>query len=173
MLRMLPEYYDYMEQEPDSFIAKMFGMFSVKIDKFESLHVMIMQNTMPHIDGAEMHYVFDMKGSSINREVLKKKKNSELKRPTGGRVLKDLDYVRLKELKNFFNLDEDMSEPILSQLCKDSSFLMSQQFMDYSLLLGIRKIEDGSAPDESTKMNLANFAINEPSIVSEGNAGVQ
>jgi len=116
-------------------------MYTVRIDKFEPIHVMIMQNTMPNIDGTDLHYVFDMKGSSINREVLKKKKPSELAEPTGGKVLKDLDYIKLKELKNFFLLEKHQSDPILSQLQKDSNFLMSEKFMDYSLLMGIRRVK--------------------------------
>mmetsp|Transcript_31775 Transcript_31775/g.48773 ORF Transcript_31775/g.48773 Transcript_31775/m.48773 type:complete len:116 (+) Transcript_31775:1788-2135(+) len=107
MIRVLPKYYEYLEDNKDCYIAKMFGMFTVRIARFESIHVMVMQNTMPNIDKTELHYVFDMKGSSINREVLKRKKDSQLADPTGGKVLKDLDYVRLKELKNFFKLDKD------------------------------------------------------------------
>ena len=59
---------------------------------------MIMQNTMPDVHDTTLAYAFDMKGSSINREVLKDKKNEDLKlmRPTGGKILKDLDYLRLK-----------------------------------------------------------------------------
>ena len=102
------------EKSLESFIAKMFGMYTVQIDKFESIHVMVMQNTKPNIEGTELHYVFDMKGSSINREVLKRKSASELKDPTGGKVLKDLDYVRLKELKNFFTLEKIQADPILT-----------------------------------------------------------
>jgi len=47
-----------------------------------------------------------MKGSSINREVLKGISTDELIKmePTGGETLKDLDYVRLNENKNFFNM---------------------------------------------------------------------
>mmetsp|Transcript_29894 Transcript_29894/g.45707 ORF Transcript_29894/g.45707 Transcript_29894/m.45707 type:complete len:191 (+) Transcript_29894:1507-2079(+) len=84
MLRVLGRYHTYMEENRSSFIAKMFGMYTVRIAKFEPIHVMVMQNTMPNIENTELNYVFDMKGSSINREVLKKKKNSELKEPTGG-----------------------------------------------------------------------------------------
>ena len=50
-----------------------------------------------------------MKGSQINREVLKKLNVKELIRngPTGGKVLKDLDFLRLKNLKKFINLNND------------------------------------------------------------------
>lgn len=48
-----------------------------------------------------------MKGSQINREVLKKLTVKDLLRngPTGGKVLKDLDFLRLKIIKKFINLN--------------------------------------------------------------------
>ena len=69
--------------------------------------MMIMENSLPNVENTEMHYCFDMKGSSINREVLKGSSNFQLKNngPTGGKVLKDLDYLRLNEIKSFFNMD--------------------------------------------------------------------
>jgi|TARA_B110000285_G_scaffold221746_1_gene275091 hypothetical protein len=65
-----------------------------------------MENSLPSIENTELHYIFDMKGSSINREVLKGISTDELIKmePTGGETLKDLDYVRLNENKNFFNM---------------------------------------------------------------------
>ena len=68
---------------------------------------MIMENTLPNILHSELHYVFDMKGSQINREVLKDKTQCDLLKdaPTGGKVLKDLDFLRLKDLKKFIQFD--------------------------------------------------------------------
>lgn len=76
---------------------------------------MIMQNSLPKVEGAQLHYVFDMKGSSINREVMKSKSNEELKikGPTGSKVLKDLDYIRLKQLNNFMKLKPSKVNQIL------------------------------------------------------------
>lgn len=76
---------------------------------------MIMGNSLPNIENTEMQYVFDMKGSSINREVLKELSNEELSKaaPTGGKVLKDLDYVRLNECKHFCNMMQKDSRRIL------------------------------------------------------------
>jgi hypothetical protein len=67
---------------------------------------MIMQNTLPPIPNTSIHYCFDMKGSSINREVLKRySKQQLLENPTGGKVLKDLDFLRLKDMKKFMKMD--------------------------------------------------------------------
>lgn len=106
MIRSLPLYFEHLDTNKDSFIARIYGICTIRIDSFEPIHVMIMQNTLPAVPHSEMHYCFDIKGSSINREVLKRKSNKEIfENPTKGKVLKDLDYLRLKELKNFMVLD--------------------------------------------------------------------
>jgi hypothetical protein len=88
---------------------------------------MLMENSLPHIQNTEMHFCFDMKGSSINREVLKGKSNGELKNgpPTGGKVLKDLDYLRLNELKSFFNMNNADTQRIVKQIEIDVALLKS------------------------------------------------
>ena len=106
LLRMLPSYFEHLDSFGSSYIAKIFGIFTIRMDKFEPIHVMIMQNTMPNVENADLHYVYDMKGSSINREVLKNLTNDQLKKkcPTGGWVLKDLDFLRMKEIFKFLKL---------------------------------------------------------------------
>ena len=57
-------------------------------------------------------------------------------------MLKDLDYVRLKEQKRFFNMEKALEVRILKHLQADVGYLQSQGFMDYSLLLSVRKVKD-------------------------------
>ena len=142
LLRVLPEYYEHLDTIKDSVLAKVFGIFTIRIDKFEPIHVMIMQNSLPKIQNAEINYLFDMKGSSINREVLKSKSVAELKKegPTGSKVLKDLDFIRLKQLKNFMKLEPARIHQILNSIQLDLNFLKSARFMDYSLLLAVSKV---------------------------------
>lgn len=118
MIRILPAYYEHLDKNKGTMIAKIFGIFEIRIDMFEPISVMIMQNTLPSVPDSELHYVFDMKGSQINREVLKSHSASHLKhlKHTGGRILKDLDYIRLKEAKRFFKLDYDNIKEILGAL---------------------------------------------------------
>ena len=48
-----------------------------------------------------------MKGSSFNREVVRHLKVKDIeKQPTGGKVLKDLDFIRLLKPLNFFGMRE-------------------------------------------------------------------
>ena len=85
-----------------------------------------------------------MKGSKINREVLKKLSEAEMKKkcPTGGWVLKDLDYIRMKETFRFLKLSARDISKINYQLHIDVNFLMDQRFMDYSLLFVIKKVNN-------------------------------
>ena len=142
LLRVLPEYYEHLDTIKDSVLAKVFGIFTIRIDKFEPIHVMIMQNSLPKVQNAEINYLFDMKGSSINRDVLKSKSVAELKKegPTGSKVLKDLDFIRLKQLKNFMKLEPARIHQILNSIQLDLNFLKSARFMDYSLLLAVSKV---------------------------------
>jgi 1-phosphatidylinositol-4-phosphate 5-kinase len=139
MIRSLPVYHQHLETNPKTFLAKIYGIFSIRIDQFETISVMIMQNTLPNVPHTELSYVFDMKGSSIKREVLKGVENRDLK-PTHGKVLKDLDYLRLKEVKSFMKMDECVAKMIVNQLDRDVKFLNNERYMDYSLLLGIKRV---------------------------------
>lgn len=82
------------------------------------IHVLIMENSLPSIDNSDLHYIFDMKGSSINREVLKDISTDALIKmpPTGGKTLKDLDYVRLNENKSFFNMRSIDTKSLLKNI---------------------------------------------------------
>ena len=42
MIRMLPNYKDYLDLKNSSFIAKIYGIFTIRMDKFSDLHVMLM-----------------------------------------------------------------------------------------------------------------------------------
>jgi hypothetical protein len=112
-----------------------------------------MQNTLPAVENYDLQYVFDMKGSQINREVLKSIQTKDMRdmKATGGQVLKDLDYIRLKEVKRFFKMNEYDIEEIITSLSNDVEFLRSCRFMDYSILLAIRKTNSTCKEQKETR----------------------
>ena len=79
MIRQLPNYYEHLDKNRSSYIARIYGIFEVSIDKFSTLHVMIMANTLHDIAHSSLEYVFDLKGSTVNREVLKNKSSADIK----------------------------------------------------------------------------------------------
>lgn len=118
MIRILPSYYEHLDKNKGTKIAKIYGLFEIRIDMFEPISVMIMQNVLPSVPDSELQFVFDMKGSQINREVFKGRTTAHLKnmKPSGGKILKDLDYIRLKEARRFFKMEYSSIKEILNSL---------------------------------------------------------
>lgn len=69
MVRILPAYLEHLETN-DSFIARILGIYTIYMDRFTPISVMIMENGLPNIMHTNLHYTFDLKGSQVNREVL-------------------------------------------------------------------------------------------------------
>ena len=56
--------------------------------------------------------------------------------------MKDLDFLRLKELKKFIQIKNEDWNQIIINMSRDIRFLQDLSFMDYSLLMSIRKIDE-------------------------------
>ena len=69
MIRVLPAYFEQIDQN-ESYLARILGIYTIYIGKFSPISVMIMENGLPNIPNSELAYTFDMKGSTVNREVL-------------------------------------------------------------------------------------------------------
>jgi hypothetical protein len=141
--RTLQHHYLHMSKEPASLISRIYGVFTIKMDAFSPVHVMIMENCLEEVPGYSLDHVFDIKGSEFSREVLKKTPSSVLeKQPsTGGEVLKDLDYIRLKAMRNFIDFSSEDWEKITQMISHDTIMLRNLGVMDYSLLLSIRRVK--------------------------------
>lgn len=126
------------------------------MDSFSPISILIMENTMPNILNFELQYVFDMKGSQINREVLKSQTVKDLLRngPTGGKVLKDLDFLRLKNLRKFINLNNEDWLKINEFIKSDVGYLEQERFMDYSILMAIRKVSSDKELDQTLRFTI-------------------
>ena len=68
-MKAVPDYYDYLRYNPKSLIARIYGVFSVKMDDLEQIYLLLMGNTMKLENKNNLSYVFDLKGSMVNREV--------------------------------------------------------------------------------------------------------
>lgn len=85
----------------------------------------------------EIHCKFDLKGSTYHREA------SEKERAKSSPVYKDLDWMREGRKISFDSADE--VNTIRERLEKDTLYLSSQRLIDYSLLVGIHEIKDGTS----------------------------
>lgn len=68
-LKLLPAFSDHYFQNKNSLLAKIFGVFTVKCDRMDDVHIMLMENTLRVKDEANLRYVFDLKGSLVDRKV--------------------------------------------------------------------------------------------------------
>lgn len=44
--RMMPEYVHHLENNPDSLLSKILGIFTVNSEMFKNVHIMLMENTV-------------------------------------------------------------------------------------------------------------------------------
>ena len=67
--RMFRKYYKHILKNEFSLLARIYGIFTVNKEKLMPVHLILMGNTVKlHGKGGGLKYIFDLKGSLINRE---------------------------------------------------------------------------------------------------------
>ena len=79
---------EHHSKNENSLLIKILGVFTVKSGKMGAVHIMLMENGIRLRDESQLKYIFDLKGSRVDREVKGKTKNST--------VLKDINYIKVK-----------------------------------------------------------------------------
>ncbi|ETN15794.1 hypothetical protein F442_01839 [Phytophthora nicotianae P10297] len=126
--RILPHYYKFVMENPNTLITRFYGMHRVKMHHLRrKMHFVIMASVFD--TPLDIHARFDLKGSRVGRHASPK----EHERGSAG-VLKDNDL-----LDKGFHLQMGMARRaiFLVQLRKDVEFLKQMKIMDYSLLIGV------------------------------------
>lgn len=85
LLGMLPAMSDHFKKNPDSLLAKILGAFTVKTDSTDAVHLMLMENTLQLKNPDGLRYIFDLKGSLVDRKVTGKVTNKT--------TMKDVNYL--------------------------------------------------------------------------------
>jgi hypothetical protein len=123
--KILPHYYQYMTENPHSFVCRILGMHRVKMYHLRrKVHFVIMESVFD--TPQEIHTIYDLKGSLVGRESTKEARAK-------GCVLKDMDLINDNRKFHLGSKKEDF----MTQIEKDAQFLASLNIMDYSLLVGI------------------------------------
>lgn len=132
--RILRQYYDHIEANPNTLLSQFYGLHRVKIPYGKKIHFVVMNNLFPpHRD---IHHTFDLKGSTIGRD-FKEEDLEENPRAT----LKDLNWLR-RNLRLEFGPAK--KEIFVEQMHRDVRLLQRLKIMDYSLLVGIHDLGKGN-----------------------------
>jgi len=87
-LKVFQDYFDNVCSHPDSLIARTYGIFTVKMEDVEPVHLILMGNSKKTRSDKKIEHIFDLKGSFVNRET----KGKGIKNTT---VLKDINLINL------------------------------------------------------------------------------
>jgi 1-phosphatidylinositol-4-phosphate 5-kinase len=68
-MKAVPDYYDHLRYNPNSLIARIYGVFQVKMVDLVPVYLVLMGNTI-RAEFSNIINIFDLKGSKVNREVL-------------------------------------------------------------------------------------------------------
>jgi len=143
MLGDLVEHFKATENK--SLLARIYGVYTVKSDVFESVDIIVMENTARVKSVQSPKMVFDLKGSIKNRKVgFEGEDKWWLKKPGHKKVMKDRNFVEINNDLNrsLVNFSESQICDFSEAIHYDTIFLRDRGLMDYSLLLVIEHIEE-------------------------------
>ena len=89
-LKALPDYFKHMKENSSSLIARIYGVFKVKMEDLVPVNLLLMANTIRCDSSKKIQNVFDLKGSMVNRNV---KMTSKIKNTS---TLKDQNLLKIK-----------------------------------------------------------------------------
>ena len=69
LLKLLPLFSTHFMKNKNSLLAKIVGVFTVKCRQMNNVHIMLMENTLCVKDESRLKYIFDLKGSIVDRKV--------------------------------------------------------------------------------------------------------
>jgi len=128
--RITASYYQHVRRYRDTLICHIFGYLRLSKEN-RNFGFMLLGNVFPA--GARVAKQFDLKGSTIGREI-------------GGGVFsegvisgKDIDFAKYQKK---LRVGPEARGKLLEQLDIDTRFLCSLNITDYSLLIGVQNIED-------------------------------
>lgn len=127
-------YFQYLQSNPSSYIARIYGIYTVTMQGHAPIHLMMLAHTLKIPRMERVLRIYDLKGSTVNRKVKVKKGGSRTQ------TLKDLNFMQLKKAEPLDLIEIDQAF-VLKQLQRDTEFLKSQSIMDYSLLFAVEKAD--------------------------------
>lgn len=137
LLKLLPQYYMNLRQNPRTLLPKFFGQYCY-VCGGKNIRLIIMNNLLPST--IKMHQKYDLKGSTYKR----KASSYEQSKPSP--TFKDLDFI--EHHKDGLILEPAIYDALMKTIAADLRVLESFKIMDFSLLVGIHNLDlaNGSHP---------------------------
>eukprot|EP00357_Protocruzia_adherens_P011736 CAMPEP_0114974466 /NCGR_PEP_ID=MMETSP0216-20121206/1535_1 /TAXON_ID=223996 /ORGANISM="Protocruzia adherens, Strain Boccale" /LENGTH=470 /DNA_ID=CAMNT_0002335091 /DNA_START=929 /DNA_END=2341 /DNA_ORIENTATION=- len=137
-------YFDYLEKNRDSLLAKVLGIYRIRHAFYGSkVYILLMENIQTPLGAySGLQRTYDLKGSTFDRTTLREVPNVISQLCFEGKILKDNDFLHVE--KRIYLPDEDRKR-LFQQIERDLDFLESCRLMDYSLLMTIRVEQDCDA----------------------------
>ena len=157
MVSILGDYYRYLKKHPDSFIAKIYGIYTFTNEKTQFTTRIILMRNISAVPQKYILKTYDLKGSTYDRQVLKKGISAE---NVEGKTLKDLDF---NSIEKKLEINEEYREKIIKILGQDSKFFMEKGLIDYSLI--VFKIKKDNYFEEH-KINSEDFFLHKKELYS-------
>ena len=83
------QYFEYLKQYPSSFLARIYGVYTIKMSGHSEVHLMLMAHTIQIKSQESIERIFDIKGSKVKRHVKPQNKRTQ--------TLKDVNFIQLNE----------------------------------------------------------------------------
>ena len=144
--RIFNDYCKHFKDNRLSLMVKILGVFTVKSGKMDDVHIMLMENALQLREPERLKYIFDLKGSLVDRKVKGQTKNST--------CLKDINFLMAAKANKGFTMMQRVDKTFAERALKrDIKFLREHGLMDYSLLMGIEKRSRATTEDEGRAIN--------------------
>ena len=136
--KMLEECHERM-RDTKSILSHIYGVFKIELGDKGVSNVMLQRNMNDLFLDSNI-ITFDLKGSTVDRQSIKKEdmnlKKENLFRKYRNIILKDID-LKITDIK--IELNPFDGKNLLSSICNDSMFLQKYDVTDYSLLIFVNK----------------------------------
>ncbi len=129
LVKILPSLHKHLKKNPQSLLSRIYGVYSVAMQDYEEVHLILMGNTLRFDDSQDITRIYDLKGSTFSRCVKGFTKHTS--------TLKDENFVSNQHHVQEIKMSQFDITRVNQAIKRDTEFLASKNIMDYSILLGI------------------------------------
>jgi len=151
-LQLIFDYGEHFVQHPHSLIGKIFGLFDFNLQGSDkSIKLIVMENIF-RVPKQAILRMYDMKGSTHSRKVLKSYEgwNSKTREK---RVLKDLDFLQTETKIPVKETSLVNAQSLMKRIETDVELFRSHKIIDYSIVVAV--VEKAACPPEVIQRELS------------------